>query len=535
MDVTWPHALRRRRRSALVAATIAAGLGAAVLCGPAAPAAAAAPAAVREPAFAGGFYPDDPARLRSLVRDLLAAAEPTADGRPLALVAPHAGYAYSGRICADAWAQAAGRHYDVVVILGTNHRLGGFDRVSVWPGAWRTPLGVAPADTGLARALLDSGPDVVEEPRAHAREHSVEVQVPFAQIALPGTPVVGVVIGVPDPELCRRFGRALAATLRRLGRRALIVASSDLAHYPPEEEAVASDLAVLRAVTTLDAGAVRRAIAAEMGRGRPGLATCACGEGPILVAIAAARALGAERARIVAHATSADVPQGDPGRVVGYGAVAILAPDPDDAPGRDGAPDPVRPGDGAPEAGAGTLGPGDRAALLALARAAIRDRLEGAPAPPLPLASRALLAPRGAFVTLEEDGRLRGCIGHMAEDLPLWEAVRDMAVQAAFGDPRFPPLRPDELSRIAIEVSALTPARPVAGPEAIVLGRDGIVLRRGGRSAVFLPQVAPEQGWTLEETLSHLCRKAGLPAGCWRRDCELLTFRAVVFGEDEGR
>lgn len=135
----------------------------------------------------------------------------------------------------------------------------------------------------------------------------------------------------------------------------------------------------------------------------------------------------------------------------------------------------------------------------------------------------------GAFVTLHLDGNLRGCIGHITSDRPLAVTVAECARSAAVRDPRFAPVSPDELAFLDLEVSVLTPLRPVAGPEAIELGRHGILLDRGGRQSVFLPQVPGEQGWDLETTLDHLARKAGLDPGAWREDTRFHVFEAVVF------
>jgi AmmeMemoRadiSam system protein A len=119
----------------------------------------------------------------------------------------------------------------------------------------------------------------------------------------------------------------------------------------------------------------------------------------------------------------------------------------------------------------------------------------------------------------------------MAEDTPVAQVVSRMALAAAFEDTRFSPVRPEELSSLEYEISVLTPLAPVQGPGSVVVGRDGVVIRKAGRSAVFLPQVAPEQGWSREELLDHLCEKAGLPSDCWRGTCQILTFRAIVFRE----
>jgi AmmeMemoRadiSam system protein A len=240
------------------------------------------------------------------------------------------------------------------------------------------------------------------------------------------------------------------------------------------------------------------------------------------VALSAAKALGAAHARVVSYANSGDCAVGTRERVVGYGAVVLC-----DGPGEpdSGALEPLA----APPSR--TLSPDERRALLALARETISRFLETGMTPQGRGFAGGIECERGAFVTLKKDGRLRGCIGHMAEDAPLSWAVRAMALQAAFNDRRFPPLERDELDHLEIEISALTPARRVGGPADIVLGRDGVILRKEGRSAVFLPQVAVEQGWDRETMLSELSRKAGLPAGAWKSGAEFLTFEAEVFAE----
>ena len=460
-------------------------------------------APIREPAVAGSFYPADPAVLRAAVERMLREAAPPAGQPPTAIVAPHAGYAFSGQVAADAWRQAEGQRTELVVILGTNHTTAGFRRVALYPGdGFRTPLGIVPVDREAALELLRVDPDVVEDALPHAREHSVEVQLPFAQVLFPAARILPLVIGTPDPAMCQRLGAALAKVLH--GRRALLVASSDLSHYPSASDASATDRRVLGAVVAMDAEAVRTTIAAEMARGVPGLVTCACGEGPILAAIAAARALGANRATLIRQASSADVPGGDRDRVVGYGALAFAA---------------------------GELDDGARAALLSRAREAIAGHLAKGhlPGPHGPSPGPSLR--RGAFVTLTRRGELRGCIGRLWGGEPLEETVAAMAVEAAVHDDRFPPVTLAELGALRIEISVLSSPRPVAGAAEVVPGRDGVVLDKGGRRAVFLPQVAAEQGWGREEMLDHLCQKAWLPAGCWRDGASLSVFQAEVFAE----
>jgi AmmeMemoRadiSam system protein B/AmmeMemoRadiSam system protein A len=477
---------------------------------------------VREPAVAGKFYPADPAKLRRAVHFYLDHAVEPDGHKPLAIVAPHAGYVYSGQICADAWRQARGHRYDLVVILGTNHTDPGFTGVSIIPrGIYRTPLGDARIDEGIAASLAAADPAFSYRASVHRREHSVEVQVPFAQVLFPDTPIVAAIVGAADPSLCDRFGRALAAAVK--DRSALIAASTDLSHYPAYEDACRVDRAILEAAATMDPAAVHREIEAQMAQHISSLSTCACGEGPMMAAMSAAKHLGARGARIVSYANSGDAVVGRPERVVGYGALAFSDADTKvpffpEAPAAD---EKV------------VLGERQKRALLSLARSTITEVLL-ADALPLPRSpDPALNAHRGAFVTLKKNGQLRGCIGHMAADGSLQKTVGAMALQAAFNDHRFTPVSVQELDQLEIEISVLTPYRPVAGPAAIRIGTDGVVIRKAGKSAVFLPQVAVEQGWNREEMLDYLCRKAGLPADGWKEGAELLTFQATVFSEHE--
>lgn len=172
------------------------------------------------------------------------------------------------------------------------------------------------------------------------------------------------------------------------------------------------------------------------------------------------------------------------------------------------------------------LEPSEARFLLEMARAVITAAAAGEDHPrPREFAAAAgfeltpaLLEDRGAFVTLTRGGRLRGCIGTIVGISPLVETVRENALASAFGDPRFAPLTADELDGLRIEISVLSPLRPVADPREIEIGRHGILLERSGRRAVFLPQVAPEQGWDLPTTLDHLALKAGLPQNDWRKE-----------------
>ena len=482
--------------------------------------AAGASETVRPPAVAGQFYPDSPTALKDAVQKFLHDAVPRTAKKPVAIVVPHAGYIFSGQIAADAFKQAQGDAFDVVVILGTNHTTANFEKISVFNGlAFRTPLGLADVDRETAAALLKADPDCTADEAAHVREHSIEVELPIIQVLFPSARIVPVVVGPSDAARSSRFGAALAGVLKN--RRALIVASSDLSHYPPAADAEGLDKEVLRAVAALDADGLRSTLKAHMKRSVPNLVTGACGEAPILAAIEAAKRLGAKGGTVVSYAHSGQSAVGEQSRVVGYGAVVITA---EKGPAR-----PQKSQHDPPYSD--TFSEPERKALLAFARESISRAVLTQTAPLARGFGANLEQKRAVFVTLRERGELRGCIGQTEPQMPLSQAVGAMAIQAAFMDPRFRSVVSSELTDIDIEISVLTRLKPVPKAADIVVGRDGVLLAKGGRSALFLPQVATEERWGLSTMLDNLCLKAGLTGGCWREGAKFSTFQAIVFGE----
>jgi len=331
--------------------------------------------------------------------------------------------------------------------------------------------------------------------------------VPFVQVVFPKAKIVPIIVGASDPQMYARFGRSLADVIRN--KNTLVIASSDLSHYPSAKDAQVVDQETLTAITSLDTAVFQKALLKNQGRGIPNLHTSACGDAPIMAVMVAAKALGATRGTIISYANSADTSVGDGSRVVGYGAVALTA---------DQTAKPLTSSVFAtPASSSFPLDAGDKKMLLSFARETL-SRLFLTETAPLPRTTNVkLYQPSGAFVTLKKNGELRGCIGQMTGDEPLIKIVGAMAIQAAFNDRRFQPLTADELKETEIEISVLTPLRRVSGFRDIVVGRDGVFLLKEGRSAVFLPQVAPEQGWSRDEMLDHLCKKAGLETDCWKK------------------
>ena len=462
---------------------------------------------IRPAAVAGAFYPDDPDKAQAMVDQYLAPAR-SLDGEPMALIVPHAGWVYSGQVAAVAYKQIERIEYDAIVIVGSRHTDYAFDGISVYAqGAYQTPVGAVAVDEALAAQLLAAHERIVFERGVHEREHSIEVQLPFLRRVCPDCAFVPVIIGSPTPENLDILSEALVDVLR--DKKALVIASSDLSHYSPYDDAVRVDTATLVAIETLDAERVSAVMASQMALGVPNLVTCACGEGAIVVTMRVAQALGADHARILRYANSGDA-GGDLSRVVGYGAAMFWRWQP-------------------PE-----LDAAQQSELLAIARQSIEDYVASGKEPAFePLADPALNRLLGAFVTLMLEDELRGCIGHMQGDAPLYQTVAQAAVDAAIHDPRFPPLPVVDLQDVEIEVSVLSPfkrVRDVYDESDIEVGRHGLYLLYGQQRGVLLPQVPVDEGWDRAEFLEQICVKSGLPPGCWEQ-ATLYTFTAQVFGE----
>jgi AmmeMemoRadiSam system protein B/AmmeMemoRadiSam system protein A len=479
--------------------------------GPAAIALTAAPAPpaiigrVRPSAIAGTWYPAQREELSTMLDGFLESVTPL-DGQPLAMVVPHAGYVYSGPVAAYAFKQLEGGPYDVAVIIAADHQPPLSNPISVWAeGGFETPLGVVPVDVELAQALVAADPRIVADPAPEQGEHVIEIELPFLQRVCPACRILPVLMGRDDADSVAALTDALLAVLP--GRRAVVIASSDLSHYPAYSDARAVDGATLAAIETGDPAQVRRTTQGLMQAGFANLATCACGEAPILVAMQVARGLGADTTTILRYANSGDIPDADRGQVVGYGAVMFWHYDPP-------ALDPVR-----------------QEQLLSLARTVLAEYLQAGRMPAYRTDDPPLNRRSAAFVTLKQWDELRGCVGHLRADMPLYQRVQEMAVAAATADPRFPPLTAEELDAVNIEISILSPLRRLSDVRDIQVGVHGLVILSAGRQAVLLPQVALEQGWDRQEFLDNVCLKAGLFPNCWNESATLYTFTAVVFGE----
>jgi AmmeMemoRadiSam system protein B len=270
---------------------------------------------LRRAAVAGSWYPDSAPALAAAVDRHLAEADRddvALDGEVVALISPHAGLMYSGPVAGHAYRLLRNRRFDVAVLVGPSHFVG-FDGVAIVPsGGFETPFGVASIDAECAADLIAAQAIVREHPSAHAREHSLEMQLPFLQRVAPRAAIVPLVMGYQTADTARKLGEALASVLR--DRRALLVASTDLSHYHDRAAARQLDAIVIDCITRFDADALQDALEV-----RP---EHACGGGPTVAVMRAAELLGASRSAVLAYADSGEV-SGDTSAVVGYLAAAF--------------------------------------------------------------------------------------------------------------------------------------------------------------------------------------------------------------------
>lgn len=527
MSRLWHHVPRAPASLVAAVSILLLAAGCARTARDTASAAAPKPASVRHPAVARQFYPDDPAQLTQMVDGWLhAATAPTKAGHVMALVVPHAGYEYCGKVAAQAYRLLKGKTVSTVVIVGPSHHVRCDGAALCSAQAWETPLGTVPADVELIAALSKREGFAISDP-AHEPEHCIEVQLPFLQRTLGQFKLVGVLMTDFSRGNCGRIAKGLAQSLR--GRNAVLIASSDMSHYPSYDDACKSDRAMLDAIRTFDPDKVLAKDAELTAKQTPGLACTMCGLGPVAAVMEAAKALGADQVEVLGYANSGDaMPQGRD-RVVGYGAVAMY--------GKENAIMNDKSADKTTESDEGELNTDQQRKLLRLARRTIEEYVRTGKAPQVTESDPALSQPRGVFVTLRHGEMLRGCIGDLEGREPLYLNVRDKAIASAVNDFRFEPVRPDEVKDLSIEISVLSPMRRVSDPSEIVAGKHGVLVCQGPRSGVYLPQVATEQGWTRDQMLTHLCQyKAGLSPDAWRRGAELYCFTAQVFGEkDLGR
>lgn len=498
---------------------------------------------VRPSVLAGHWYPESKTGTALFSYLLLRSAEaaPKLAEKPLALVLPHAGWQYSGLAAAAGIQAIHPGDYSRLIVLAPSHREG-------FPGfaldeaqAYRTPLGLVPLCPGVTEKL--AGGEVAKvRPKVGEQEHAIEVLLPLLQARLGKFCLVPVLAGQTTFEVERAFAARLA-TLQ--DGKTLFVVSSDFTHYGPRYDytpwgPLASgqgptlkkqDLQAAQFLAKKDASGFHRFLEKTGATicGRSGLAT---------LAEWLRQTAPGSKMSVLAHYSSGDLPEPDADNAVDYLALAFSA-------GSEPVTPPLTrwPALASVSSAASEIDPAEGATLVRLARATLETELLGKD----DLLEQLARLPTGSkfdrlqavFVTLQRRdpkeiaslGRLRGCIGQVEPTHPLFAAVVKAALDAALRDPRFEPVEGLELGRLEIEVTVLSPQTPIGSWKEIQLGRHGIVLEKDGHRALFLPQVPGEQGWTLEQTLEALARKAGLSSGAWREGARFSVFSGQVFKE----
>lgn len=506
----------------------------------------------RKSALAGTWYSANPRDLARAIDGHLAQAPALGEiaaRPPVAFITPHAGHQWSGDAAAHLYkllAGAAGETIERVLLIGPSHYQG-FTGVSVCPvEAYETPLGSVPVDTDLCEQLLTQ-PGFQALVEAHSREHCLEIQLPFLQRVLDHEfKIVPLLVSRITPAQAREIASALAP---HIDAGTLVIISSDFTHYGRRFGYLPFDENPDENLRRLDLGAIEPILACDPTRlfayhEETEISVCGIRAIGILLELLGdprLRTLWGDappEGRVLEYYRSADR-IGDFDGSVSYAAIAFFRAG-DLRPGEALPPmlRGVRPWGSAAPHGAAEFSPAAREFLLNLARLTLQEVLEKRPAPeidgyPAGISSEQMNQIRGVFVTLTKHGRLRGCIGHIIGREGLAAGVMQNAINAALHDPRFPKVEAAELIDLEIEISVLTPLRPVAGFAEIEVGCHGVLLEKAGLRSVFLPQVAPEQGWDRETMLTHLSRKAGLPGDAWRTGATFQVFEAEVFSEAE--
>ena len=477
---------------------------------------------VRTRPWAGRYYSGSRSEMKNDIGGFLDNAERIdIRGDIIAIWVPHADYIFSGQIAANAYRLVQGLEFDVIVIVGPSHYV---NLMGASVGDWeeyRTPLGSVPIDTQLVQQIRSETSLVTFIPDAHLNEHSVEMQVPFLQTVLPGIPIVPIVIGneISFGDM-QKIARSIARSAQ--DKKVLLVASSDMSHFPSYKDAYDVDLRILDAIGTFNPKEVMRLNHTLLRKDISNLDRTLCGPSALMTVMLASKELSAREVRILPYANSGDI-SGERHRVIGYGAAVFYKNPIETSQGGNEMIDEIDFSDKEVEK------------LFKIARESIISALKRKRPPVFTVAEPNLLLKRGVFVTLENRGRLRGCIGHFDPDYPLYKIVSDMAIAAAIQDYRFAynPVTLIEMEQIDIKISVLSTLRKIDSIDEIEVGKHGIWIRQGARGGTYLPEVATEQGWNKIEFLEHCCvEKAGLSKDAWKKGADIYIYSSQILSEE---
>ncbi len=463
--------------------------------------------ATRDEAVSGTFYPSNKEELSLLLQNTLTSAKNFKNEEIRAIIVPHAGYVFSAPIAAVAY-KTLHKKYKNIFLIGSSHHVN-FNGVSIYnQGDYKTPLGVVHVNEEIVKNLIDKYDFITYKPDAHKQEHTLEVQLPFLQTIYENNlQIVPIILATSDLDTIIKLSKALQNYFNDDN---LFVISTDLSHYPRYEDAKIADMRTLRAITTNNPQKFIHAIMENEEEHIQGLSTSACGWASILTLLYITEEKN-YKYELLEYKNSGDSPYGEKDRVVGYGAIRVYNTKNSEENF--------------------TLNDAEKKELkdiakLSLYEAVLHNKRINIDASKI---SPKLKKHLGAFVTLNKEGKLRGCIGRFEPNQALYEVIIDMAIAASRHDTRFSPVTPAELDNIEIEISVLTPRKKVNSVDDVVVSKHGIYIEYEGKNGTYLPQVATDMGWSKEEFVQSCCvDKAGIePQHC--KDATLYVYEAIVF------
>ena len=477
--------------------------------------------AILDSPLAGFWYSSNPDALINQIDKYLNNVKEKKIDNLIALILPHAGYAYSGQTAAYGIKEIKGEKYTRVIILGPSHQRFMKNLISLPKDikAIKTPLGTIPLDNNFIDKMKNN-PEVIQNNQTHYSEHSVQIELPLLQSALGKFQLVPIIVGHLDATTAKKIGNILYSLM---DDNTLVIVSSDFTHYgkkfrytpfplngQTQKNINKLDMNLIKEIENISFNGFNNYVK------KTGITVC--GNNPIMILLGM---LPKEtQATLLNYSTSGKL-TGNFANSVSYAAIAFA--------GKWNTKFPKQKAKSKKD----LLSQIDKSNLLKLAKKTLVYYLKNQTMPsPEKLGikiSPCMSKVMGVFVTLYKNGRLRGCIGEITPRRPLYVAVMNQVVNAAVRDYRFPKIKSEEIPNLKFEISALTPPEVVSSYKDIEIGKDDIILSKYDHSAIFLPQVATEQSWDLSQTLTHLSQKAGLPANAWKNDAKFSIFQAVVF------
>jgi hypothetical protein len=470
----------------------------------------------RQPFAAGRFYPADKGELTKSLSGLFANCKKTQNNlRVRAIISPHAGYIFSGEIAASAFsAIPENAVYKNIFIIGSSHVMF-YDGASVYnKGDYITPLGKISVNREIANQLILKEAVFGFPADAHLKEHSIEVQIPFIQYYFKDNPtIVPIIIGTDDEKRVKKIAEALRPWFTPEN---LFIISSDFSHYPAYKDAIETDNLTAMSIESGNPVTFLNTLKNNASKNIPGLATSMCGWTSGLTLLYLSEGSKNLGIKLLDYCNSGDSPSGGKAEVVGYNAMVMTEKEQSATQAQH-------------SENSFSFSTKEKKQLFEIVKKSIESRFTGNRyIIDEESVSESLKKPLGAFVTLKINGNLRGCIGRFISSEPLFNVVSESAISSAFEDPRFSPLTREEFKKTDIEITVLGQLEKISNINEIVLGKHGIYIRKGQLSGTMLPQVATENGWTVEEFLGFTSRdKAGLGWDGWK-NAELFIYEGVV-------